>query len=38
VLGAHPAPAAMDDDVREFRRIQRIREQMRGERHRFDDR
>jgi len=38
LLGAHGALApAMDDDVREYRRIQRIRGQMRGERHRFDD-
>lgn len=38
LLGAHGALApAMDDDVREYRRIQRIRGQMRGERHRFGD-
>jgi peptidase E len=38
LLGAHGALApAMDDDVRELRRIQRIRGQMRGERHRFED-
>jgi dipeptidase E len=38
LLGAHGALApAMDDDVREYRRIQRIRGQMRGERHRFED-
>jgi peptidase E len=28
---------AMDDDVREYRRVQRIRGEMRGERHRFGD-
>ncbi|HEV3095217.1 MAG TPA: peptidase E [Solirubrobacteraceae bacterium] len=38
MLGAYGALApAMDDDVRELRRIQRIRGQMRGERHRFED-
>ncbi|HEX5309083.1 MAG TPA: Type 1 glutamine amidotransferase-like domain-containing protein [Solirubrobacteraceae bacterium] len=38
LLGAHGAPApTMDDDVREYRRVQRIRGQMRGRLHRFED-
>jgi peptidase E len=38
LLGADRSLApAMDDDVREYRRVQRIRGQMRGERHRFGD-
>ena len=38
LLGAgEPRGPALDDDVREYRRIQRIRGQMRGERHRFED-
>ncbi|HEX3391177.1 MAG TPA: peptidase E [Solirubrobacteraceae bacterium] len=38
LLGAHGQLApAMDDDVREYRRIRRIRGEMTGERHRFED-
>lgn len=38
MLGVSGALApAMDDDVRELRRVQRLRGQMRGERHRFED-
>jgi len=38
LLGVHGQLApAMDDDVREYRRIRRIRGEMTGERHRFED-